>query len=190
MRRPPIDQTSIHQTSGCYSGFTLLEILVALAALLIGLLVISELMNTSLRQATRSEEQTEIQLICQNTMNEILSGAMPIASSQTVPLPSFPHWDLTVTVTKTAIRGLVAITITAQKYEQQSIPSSMGILISSVPLAGQSFVVRQWARLSTLKQAVDLSQGGDGAAPFSFTPAWPEGTDSFSEAGFSDSTVR
>lgn len=204
-------------------GYTLLEILISLAALFFGLLVVSEVMNASLRQADRTEEMTEIQLACQNTMNEILSGAMPVAATQTVPVTSFPNWIMTVTVSGNTVSGntasgetlsgnttadetasgepvpaesvgvpvpgLVAVTITAQKYESVQKETGDGNLeTTSVPIDGFSFVFKQWARLSMLKIAASQTDFANETHPFSFTPAWPENRDPFADAGLGSVT--
>jgi prepilin-type N-terminal cleavage/methylation domain-containing protein len=55
-------------------GFTLLEILVVLAILGMGMALITEMTSVAARHSERVEEDTIVQLACENMMNSILAG--------------------------------------------------------------------------------------------------------------------
>ncbi|MDO5567396.1 MAG: type II secretion system protein [Planctomycetia bacterium] len=173
----PIDsRTSHHITS---RGFTLLEVLIVLAMLLFGLAVVSELMNGSLRQADDTEERTEIQLVCQNRLNEIAAGALTVSPGVPETVPSFPHWVMRTFLEGTPLPNVTACTVVAQKYETTR----------DVPIEGKQIVFKQWMTRDSIQVAL-ATTSPDGQSedqnPFSFQ-ADPQGDrDLFRDAGFSD----
>ncbi|MGL6195781.1 MAG: type IV pilus modification PilV family protein, partial [Thermoguttaceae bacterium] len=55
------------------SGFSLIEILVALSVLLLGLAVVIRLTTIANRESTSADELATVQLACQTLMNELLA---------------------------------------------------------------------------------------------------------------------
>ncbi|MBR5627243.1 MAG: prepilin-type N-terminal cleavage/methylation domain-containing protein [Thermoguttaceae bacterium] len=135
-------------------GFTLLEILIALAILMLGLAVISELIQASNRQAVQVEDVTNIQVVCQNMLSRILAGDISVSTNVPIPVNDYPDWDITVSLTPAPIPNLVGIRIFARRYNIEMYPSATnpGIYTTRrTPIPGQHFVLKQWVRREDLK---------------------------------------
>ena len=81
-------------------AFTLLEILVVLAVLGMGLALVSAMMRNSAQYSERVEEDSAVQLVCDNMMSSILSGGMTATIGVELPIPDAPRWTVT-----TELRG-------------------------------------------------------------------------------------
>jgi len=178
------------------SGFTLIEILVVLVILLTGLSVLSSLLGTAMRQSVEAEEKTSIQLYCQNRLNRILSGELPVQSGMTELIDDYPEWQLSVWADTAPIPELVRIRITAQKYEKVRSPSpnQPGVFIDSdVPIIGQHLVIAQWVRREMVRMVQTKADGSNAAVgtlsspPVSSFASSPE--DPFAAGGFGPEKV-
>lgn len=174
-------------------GFTLLEILVVLTILLTGLAVLSTLLGSAMKQAVEAEEKTSIQMICQNRMNQILSGEATAVVDDPETIEGFETWTMTVHLDDAPLPQLTRIRIVAQKYEQRREPSPdrPGVYIqSSVPILGQHLILAQWARRNRVKLERPASGGvigSLGTADAFATPDAPAGIDPFAAGGFAPS---
>ena len=160
------------------SGFTLLEVLIVLAILLLGMTALSQLLNASARQSVDAEEKTSVQLCCQNRLQEILSGERPIVRSAEEPIPNCDDWTMTVFLDSTAIPELARVRIVAQKYErtQEASAERPGVyLLSRVPIAGGHLILAQWARRDSVRveggaqQTIGSLETTDPSAAFGFS---------------------
>ncbi len=139
------------------SAFTLLEILVVLAILTFSMGLIMEITSVSARHSERVEEDTIVQLACENMMNAILAGDTGATVGVSTPIPDAPNWEMTVELVEGPIDKLLGVRITAQRYEIDEIPSlenPMQPIITRVPVAGRTYVIKEWARRSTIKTVV------------------------------------
>ncbi len=136
------------------NGFTLLEIVIVLAILMVSLDVLSRLMTASLNQSVSTEEDTEIQITCQNMLNTIASGAIEISGAQSFEIPGFPLWSLNLTAREGILPSLVEITLSAQKYEetQEISPDDPNrYIVSRIPVSGRCIILTQWIKRDTLR---------------------------------------
>jgi prepilin-type N-terminal cleavage/methylation domain-containing protein len=104
------------------AGFSLIEMLVATAILLVAVGVLTELADVGRRHARGAEDAAAAQRICQNLLEGILCGALPLEATPETLVPEEPEWtylvevkplerfkwepglaELRVTVTKTAV---------------------------------------------------------------------------------------
>ncbi len=147
------------------SAFTLLEILVVLAILGMGLALITTMATTTARYSERVEEETSVQLACQNLMNSILAGGAIATVGVELPIPEVPNWSTSVELLDGSISNLVAIRITAQRYQTYETPSLTepnGVLVTRVPEEGRRFVLKEWARREEIKTRV-IRTNSDGS---------------------------
>jgi len=147
------------------SAFTLLEILVVLAILGMGLALITTMTTTTARYSERVEEETAVQLACQNLMNSILSGGAVATIGLELPIPDMPNWSTSVELQEGPISNLAAICITAQRYQTYETPSPTepnGVLVTRVPEEGRRFVFKEWARKEEIKTRV-VQTNSDGS---------------------------
>ncbi len=139
---------------GKRSGFTLLEILVAFAILIMGLSIVAALATTSARQAVQVEEETGVQLACQNLMNAILAGDATVSLGVEVPLPDTPNWAARVELLDGPISNLVAIRIVATRFEivETPHPTDPTLTISTRSFeGGRQYVLKEWARRADVR---------------------------------------
>jgi len=147
------------------SAFTLLEILVVLAILGMGLALITTMTTTTARYSERVEEETTVQLACQNLMNSILAGGATATVGVELPIPDAPNWSTSVELLDGPISNLIAIRITAQRYETYETPSPTepnGVLVTRVPEEGRRYVFKEWARREEIKTRV-IQTNSDGS---------------------------
>jgi len=147
------------------AAFTLLEILVVLAILGMGLALITTMTTTTARYSERVEEETTVQLACQNLMNSILAGGAVATVGIELPIPDAPNWSTSVDLLDGPISNLVAIRITAQRYQTYETPSPTapdGVLVTRVPEEGRRYVLKEWARREEIKTRV-VQTNSDGS---------------------------
>ena len=139
------------------SGFTLLEILVVLAILGMGLALITAMTTHSARYSERVAEETTVQLACENMMNSILSGTSVAALGVEIPIPDAPNWSVTVEALDGPIDKIIAIRITAQRYqtfETVSPNNIQSLVVARTPEPGRRIVLKEWARRADVRTRV------------------------------------
>jgi|BioPla2DNA2_1021312.scaffolds.fasta_scaffold16656_2 prepilin-type N-terminal cleavage/methylation domain-containing protein len=149
-------------------GFTLLEILVVLAILGMGMALITEMTSVAARHSERVEEDTIVQLACENMMNSILAGNMTATIGISTPIPDAPNWETTIELLDGPIANLIAIRITAQRYQVDEVPSIDNPSVSittRIADPGRRFVIKEWARRAEIKtRVVQTSATGETTA--------------------------
>jgi type II secretion system protein I len=110
------------------SGFSLLEVVLALAILAGALAVIGEACRRGLDTARVARDLTYAQLICESQMSEITSGMVPPdpvdrSKVDTVSDPSQTGWLYSVETESTEVEGLIAVRVTVvQDLPEQKRP--------------------------------------------------------------------
>ena len=149
-------------------AFTLLEILVVLAVLGMGLALVSAMMRNSAQYSERVEEDSAVQLVCDNMMSSILSGGMTATLGVELPIPDAPRWTVTTELLDGPIPSVVAVRITARRYDQPQTESPTNLGASTVartPTPGRVFVLKEWARRADVHtRVVSVSADGSTAA--------------------------
>ena len=77
-------------------GFTLLEVILALAILAGATAVIGELVRTGLRNAQDAGDLTRAELIAQSVMAQIVSGEIAPSSAGAMPVDGWPGWSYSI----------------------------------------------------------------------------------------------
>jgi prepilin-type N-terminal cleavage/methylation domain-containing protein len=133
------------------SGFTLLEVLIALAILLIALAALSRLLTMGGNFARDANQQTECVRLAQSKLNEVWAGVVPLQSQGDTPFDENPDylwsldaendpnvtnlWDITVTVSRPqAGGGKMTVTLSHMLID----PSIRGSMINSSGTTGGS----------------------------------------------------
>lgn len=94
MIRPP--RTSPPHCTVSPPGFSLFEVLLALALLAASLTAISQLIDTGTQASIRNQWQTEGSLLCDSKLAEILASNTPPTSTSNTPFPDNPGWSWSV----------------------------------------------------------------------------------------------
>ncbi|MGC3967658.1 MAG: type II secretion system minor pseudopilin GspI [Pirellulales bacterium] len=104
-------------------GFTLLEVLLALAILVGSLATLGELVRMGLQNAHRAAASTTAQLLCESKLAEITAGIMPPSSTSAAPLDAEGLWQYAVAVEPTIDASLLVVRVTvAENLPSQQSP--------------------------------------------------------------------
>jgi type II secretion system protein I len=101
-------------------GFSLLEIILALAILCGAIATLGELSRLGMRQAERARDLTQAQLLCESKLNEIVAGLTPLEAQDGVPFESTEdqaesEWLYSIEVASVAEDGLAQVRVTVTK---------------------------------------------------------------------------
>lgn len=96
-------------------GFTLFEVLLALAILVGSLATIGELTRMGLQNAHRAAASATAQLLCESKLAEITSGITAATSAPPTPLDETGLWQYSVAVEPTADASLLVVRVTVSE---------------------------------------------------------------------------
>lgn len=117
----PLRGRQARRLNGGRSGFTLLEVILALAILAGAIAVIGEVSSLGMRNARLAMETTHAQLLCESKLAEIVAGVEPLEAQENVPFgtvddfSSEADWLYSVEINVTDLIGLVEIRVTVCK---------------------------------------------------------------------------
>jgi type II secretion system protein I len=102
---------------GYFPGFTLLEVILALAILAGSLAALGEVMRMADQMASRTEGETQAQILTASLMDEFASGARQLASASQASLDSTadPPWIYSVAIENTNFDQIVAVRISVEQ---------------------------------------------------------------------------
>ncbi len=104
-------------------GFTLLEVILALAILAGAMAALGQLMSVGTRSAAHARELSTAQILCESKMAELTSGVVPLEPVQGAACEQTRDWRYTVIVGSTEEEGLLAVrVIVEQNVERQKQP--------------------------------------------------------------------
>lgn len=94
-------------------GFSLLEVILALAILAGALAALGEVMRLGDENASAAADESRAAMLAESVMSELLVGARPITnvSGATLPLEDDPAWVVSVEVADTPYMELVAVRV-------------------------------------------------------------------------------
>lgn len=93
------------------NGFSLMEVILSIAVLFASTIALAQLASLGRRHANRAEELTTAQVLCQNTMNEVVTGMTPLINATDLPIYESPGWAYSVEVQPSNWNGLVAVKV-------------------------------------------------------------------------------
>lgn len=104
-------QTDLPRDNG---GFSLLEVILALAIFVASAAILSRLVLLGIENAEYSREQTEAMMIAEARWAEIEAGILDPTAAGTFASPEFPDWQCTIAanIDQTSVLYLVQIEIT------------------------------------------------------------------------------
>ena len=98
------------------NGFTLLEILLTTAILLVGLAAVVHSTRSALQRMSAAKELTKAQNACQAVLNELLAQSAPIQPDTGKPVEHMPLWKIRVDIYPATQPGLYALHLSAQHF--------------------------------------------------------------------------
>jgi prepilin-type N-terminal cleavage/methylation domain-containing protein len=102
------------------SGFTLVEVLVALVVAVAAMALLSQGFGTGARASTSSQFATRAALMAQRVVTDFETGLLPLGSNQNGGFDDDPDFSYTtVSETDSVLTGLTKLTITV-KWEERN----------------------------------------------------------------------
>jgi type II secretion system protein I len=98
-------------------GFSLLEVVLAMAILVGALAALGELLGLGTRHAREAADLTTAQLLCESKLAEIVAGILPPSAVAGAPCENDPEWLYTVLVEPTDEPGLLAVQVTVTENQ-------------------------------------------------------------------------
>lgn len=107
---------------GRAAGFSLLEVVLALAIFGMAAVMLTELANSSLRRAADCRDVTQAQFIAESIMSELVVGVRDLANVANAEyrgegegLLQQANWNYSVQIATGEIEGLLSVTVTVQQ---------------------------------------------------------------------------
>ena len=113
------------------SGFSLLEVVLALAILAGALAALGEVMRLGDENATAAADEARAEMLAESVMSELLVGARTLGSVSggTLPTEDDPAWILSVAVQPTEYQELIAVQVSViQDLEPVQQPARCDII--------------------------------------------------------------
>lgn len=101
-------------------GFTLLEMIVAVAIFVGSVAILSRLVLIGVENAEYARLQAQAALIAENRFNELEAGILTIDDAGTTMDADYPEWEWTLTATAGDLTGLYVVTIEVRNVQRQS----------------------------------------------------------------------
>lgn len=103
-------------------GFTLLEMILALAIFVGSVAVLSKLVLIGIENAEYSRWQAQAALIAENRFQELEAGVLTIdQSGDVVQDPDYPGWEWTLSAEPADLTGLYLVTIEVRNVQRNSV---------------------------------------------------------------------
>ncbi|HEX2477084.1 MAG TPA: prepilin-type N-terminal cleavage/methylation domain-containing protein [Lacipirellulaceae bacterium] len=104
-----------------HRGFTLLEIILALAILAGSLAALGEVMRLADQNATSTRDETQAQILASSVMDELIAGVIPLAAinQSRAAVDSDPPWVYSIALEQTGYAELIGVRVLV---EQQADP--------------------------------------------------------------------
>ena len=99
-----------------HGGFTLLEILLTTAILLVGLTVVFQTTKSALQRTAEARDLTEAQNACQSVLNELLAQSAPIQPDSGRSVDNLPNWKIKIDIYPASQTGLYVLHLLAQQF--------------------------------------------------------------------------
>jgi prepilin-type N-terminal cleavage/methylation domain-containing protein len=95
-------------------GFTLLEVILALAILAGSVATLGELVRSGLENAQTARDLTRAEMLCEGIEEQVVAGAIASSSVSNVPCDDDPRWIYSIS-SESDQTGLLALQITVSK---------------------------------------------------------------------------
>jgi prepilin-type N-terminal cleavage/methylation domain-containing protein len=96
-------------------AFTLLEVILALAILGLSAAVLGEACRNGIQNARRSRDYTHGSILCEDVLNEVLAGIMPLENVSGATHPMDANWFYSVSVVAKDVPGLMELRVTTTR---------------------------------------------------------------------------
>ena len=115
------------------TGFTLLEVVLALGIFMLALAAVSEVLGVGARANLAARLETQAMLRAESKLAELAAGALPFRSIQGAPFTDDPQWTYSVLIAPTPAAKLLQVDVRVARQ-------------STGRLANVSVALRKWMR--------------------------------------------
>lgn len=98
------------------AGFSLFEVVIALAIFVASIAAIGQLVSSGVRGAVRSRLQTHAVLRCQSKMAEVVAGITPLQSVSDTPFPDDSSWTSSVSIQPGPHQDLYLVSVVVSHF--------------------------------------------------------------------------
>lgn len=146
------------------SGFTLLEIILALAILAGSLAALGEVMRLAGQNAVLTEGETQAQILTASLMDELASGARQLSavSQASLGLDADPPWVYSIDIQNTQYDQLVAVRVSVEQQLDARLQPAKFELVRWMP--NPNYVPPETGDDSSTSSSSASSSGASGAS--------------------------
>jgi type II secretion system protein I len=130
----------LRETAYSDAGFSLLEIVLALAILAGSLAALGEVMRLSDMNAAKARDETQAELLADSVMSEIISGARTLdnVNNATFDSSDEPPWNYSIEVNSTDYQELLSVRVSVMQQLAPELQPSRCDLVRWLPAASSS----------------------------------------------------
>ena len=103
-------------------GFSLLEVILAMAILGGALVVIGYLVNLGYKHALNTRLRSEANILCDTKMAEVAAGVLELESVSGSPIEESPDWNYSVFIEQSGQNGLLLVTVRVANSQTEGVP--------------------------------------------------------------------
>lgn len=118
MQRAPRQPDSLRE------GFTLLEVVIAVAVLLGAITALFQLINLGHRSSLQGQFRSDAVLIAELKMNEAVGGVTELISTTEEEIEEYPDWLWSMSVEDTSQEGLLQVTVIVRRDAEPNQPNA------------------------------------------------------------------
>lgn len=161
------------------SGFSLIEVIVAMAICMLGLAAVLQMSNLSQRFARKAVEAIDLQILCQNRVNELLGGVLPLENSSDQPCPENEQYvySIEVDLQEQLPLALVVVTVQAAKdgANSKSVRSTEAAerVSRKREVQERQFTLRRWMATPTQQEEGKKPESTPSSQQLALPPSTP-----------------
>ena len=168
------------------TGFSLLEVLVALAIFLFGLVAIGQLITLGSDRALEVQFQTQAVQLCQAKMAEVVAGAVPLSSQADAKFDEDPDWSWSLEAEQDSNSSLlwnVKVTVTHPRPDGSKMEASLSQMVLDPSQRGSATDAALASNSSANSQDNSSSSSSGSTAASSPTPTSTSNTTNTTKGG-------
>jgi len=132
-------------------GFSLFEVLVALAIFAFSIAAIGQLISSGMRGAVHSRLQTEAMFLCESKLAEVVSGIAPLQAVRETPFPDDSEWNYAIEMQAGPQPDLYVVMVTV-KHLSSSTAGALSYSLSRVVRDPDAILLMEQEKAQLLQQ--------------------------------------
>jgi type II secretion system protein I len=151
-------------------GFSLLEVLVAMAIFLFAFAAISQLVTLSADRALEVKLKSQATQLCQAKLAEVMAGAVPLSSQSEATLDEDPSWLWSLDAEQGSVQGLWNVTVkfSRKRANGSTLETSLSQMVLDPSLRGSTLDAVAASNAAAAAASSSSSSSGAGSTT---TPA-------------------